>query len=79
MVKIIQVRVKEGQERIKIQARSTPDTGQPGTRTYPRSNPAPGTGFLGNLLIFVKSQAPALGKMSGSQSLTNEIPASPKK
>ena len=77
----IRVKIKPGQvqERIKILERFTPDMGQPGTRTCPRSNRALATGFLGNLLIFVRNQAPAHGRMCGSQSQTNEIPASPKK
>ena len=75
----IKVRVKPGLVRGRIRGRSTPGTGRPGIRTCPRSNRAPVTGFLGNLLIFVRNQAPAHGRMCGSQSLTNEIPASPKK
>ena len=75
----IKVKVKLGLVRERIRGRSTPGTGRPGTRTCPRSNRALATGFLGNLLIFVRNQAPAHGRMCGSQSQINEIPASPKK
>ena len=77
----IKVKVKPGQVqgRIKILERFTPDMGQPGTRTCPRLNPALVTGFSESQLIFVRSQAPALGRMCGYLSQTNEIQASPRK
>ena len=84
MVKaVVRIRVKakpgQVQERIKILERFIPDMGQPGTRTCPRSNPALVTGFSESQLIFVRSQAPAPGKMCGFLSQTNEIQASPRK
>ena len=68
-------------KRARTLERSTPSTRPPGTRTCRHSRPAPVIGFLGRLLIFVKSQAPAHGKIFGYRRAIaiNEIQADSKK
>ena len=50
---------------------------QPDMLTSLLNSPVDAIGVLASLLIFVRNQGLAHGKISGSQSLTNEIQASP--
>ena len=77
----IRVKVKLGLVRERTRGRSTPGTGRPGTRTCPHSSPAPVTGFLGRLHIFVRNQGLVHGRISGCLKAiaTNEIQADSRK
>ena len=71
-------KVKAGEARTK-RVRCTPDTRRPGMLTNPLSSPVDAIGDSESLLIFVKSQELAHGKMCGFPSQINEIQASPVK
>ena len=71
-------KVKAGEARTR-KVRCTPDTRRPGMLTNPLSSPVDAIGDSESLLIFVKSQGLAHGKMCGSPSQINEIQASPVK